>query len=139
MLFGFGGLLASGILSGLTLKGAALGLALLFIVRPLLGALSQIGSTLPWSGRWAVAFLGIRGMGSLYYLAYGRTHGSFAEMDQLFAIVSFTILVSIILHGTTATAIMRQVEAERAHVLPGEDDHVGNETMFPDESKPAKA
>lgn len=106
LLLGFGGLLASGILSALTLKGALLAAALVFVIRPLAGLAGLWGSSLPWPGRLAVAFLGIRGMGTLYYLSYGQNQAAVDDVDRLWATASFAILLSILIHGVTANRLM---------------------------------
>ncbi|MDT0630244.1 cation:proton antiporter [Rubrivirga litoralis] len=118
MLLGFGGLLASGVLDALTVPAAALGLAVLLVVRPLAGMAGMFRSALPWAGRGAVAFLGVRGMGTLYYLAYGQTHATFEGADVLWATASFTILASIVLHGMTAQPIMRWLDRHDAKAVP---------------------
>ncbi len=115
ILIGFGGLLASGILDTLTWQGVVVALALVLVIRPVTGIIGQIGCGLPWAGRLAIAFLGIRGVGSIYYLAYGQTHGEFAQMDVLWSVLAFTILLSIVLHGITAPLIMRAVEKRNEH------------------------
>ena len=121
MLLGFGGLLASGIMAPLGWDGALLGVLILFVIRPVFGVISQVGCGLPLSGRFAVAFFGIRGMGTLYYLAYGMNHGEFADMDRLWAIACFTILASIVLHGVTSGPLLEWVEKRGGHVLPDPD------------------
>jgi NhaP-type Na+/H+ or K+/H+ antiporter len=122
VLFGFGAMLASGVLASLTWEGAAIGLALIFIIRPLSGLLSESFCGLPLPGKLAVAFLGVRGMGSIYYLAYGQNHGNFYQFDQLWAIASFTILVSIVVHGIVAGPFIRLVEERCWHIHDGEDE-----------------
>ena len=115
MLLGFGGMLASGVLSHLTWPGAFVGAAIVFVIRPITGIVAQLRSELPWAGRWAVAFLGVRGMGTVYYLAYARHHGEFSEMSPLWAIASFAILLSIVVHGMTEGPILRWLERHRAN------------------------
>lgn len=124
MLLGFGGLLASGVLAALTWPAVLLGVAVLLVVRPLAGIAGMLGCALPWAGRGAVAFLGVRGMGTLYYLAYGQTHASFEGLDLLWATASFTILGSIVLHGVTAGPIMRWLDRHDANVIPGAERDV---------------
>jgi len=121
VLIGFGGVLASGVLEALTWPMALVGLALILVIRPLAGLLGQMNCALPWSGRLAVAFLGIRGMGSIYYLAYGQTHADFEGLDVLWATVSFTILASIVIHGITSGKIMDHVKQRGHHVHKGQD------------------
>ena len=121
VLFGFGAMLASGVLDALTWPAALVGLALIFAIRPVSGLLAELNCGLPMAGKLAVAFLGVRGMGSIYYLAYGQNSADFEQLDLLWATVSFTILASIIVHGIFAGPIIRHVERRRAHV------HVGQE------------
>ncbi|MCA0978208.1 cation:proton antiporter [Qipengyuania flava] len=122
VLFGFGAMLAGGVLGALTWQGAAIGIALIFVIRPLAGLLSESVCSLPLPGKLAVAFLGVRGMGSIYYLAYGQNHGKFFQFDQLWAIASFTILVSIIVHGIMAGPFIRMIEERKWHIHLGEDE-----------------
>lgn len=119
MLLGFGGLLAGGVLAALTWEGALVGLAVVFVVRPLAGVAVLVRSPLPWAGRGAVAFLGVRGMGTLYYLAYGQTHAAFGGADVLWATASFVVLASILVHGVTAEPAMRWLERHGADRSPG--------------------
>jgi NhaP-type Na+/H+ or K+/H+ antiporter len=121
VLFGFGAMLASGVLSALTWPAALMGLALIFVIRPISGLLAEANCDLPMIGKLAVAFLGVRGMGSIYYLAYGQNNASFAQIDLLWATVSFAILVSIIVHGVVSGPLIRHVEDRRAHVHAGQD------------------
>ena len=121
VLFGFGAMLASGVLSALTWPAALVGLALIFVIRPISGLLAEANCDLPMIGKLAVAFLGVRGMGSIYYLAYGQNNADFAQIDLLWATVSFAILVSIIVHGVVSGPLIRYVEDRRAHVHAGQD------------------
>ncbi len=125
MLLGFGGLLASGILDALTWPGFAIGLGLLFVVRPILGMVAQAFCDLPLLGRAAVAFLGIRGMGTIYYLAFAQTHAEFDGLAQIWAVASFTVLASIVVHGLTAKPLLGWLREREAHVRPGQPERVG--------------
>ena len=124
VLFGFGGMLASGVLGALTWQSVALGLLLVFVFRPVSGMLAESLNGLPWRGKAAIAFLGIRGMGSIYYLAYGQNHGDFEQLDQLWAAVAFAIFASILVHGFTTVRFMRSVESVGAHLHAGEDEEM---------------
>ncbi|MFD2256493.1 cation:proton antiporter [Luteolibacter algae] len=116
ILIGFGGLLASGVLNSLTWPAVVLGSSFLLVVRPLAGLVGMIGSALPWPGRAAVAFLGVRGVGSFYYLSYGQHHAEFDKLPLLWSAVSFTVLLSIILHGVTASKILKKLgKTNRIH------------------------
>lgn len=121
VLFGFGGMLASGIISNLSWQEALLGLLLVFVFRPIAGLMAEGWSNLPWRGTLAVAFLGIRGMGSIYYLSYAQNNGYFQQLESLWATVVFAILVSIVVHGITTTQLMRGVERRGEHIYRGSE------------------
>ena len=121
VLFGFGAMLASGVLDALTWPAALVGMALVFVIRPLAGLLSESLSWLPWPGKIAVAFLGVRGMGSIYYLAYGQNNGTFTDLTLLWSTASFAILLSIVVHGICAGPLIQLVEGRNAHIHAGTD------------------
>jgi NhaP-type Na+/H+ or K+/H+ antiporter len=102
----FGGALANGLMTSLTWTDAAIGLAILLIVRPVAGLIAMIGAPQPWREKILLAFLGIRGVGSVYYVAYGINHGDFGNSERLWSIVGFVILASILIHGVTATPLL---------------------------------
>jgi NhaP-type Na+/H+ or K+/H+ antiporter len=115
LLFVFGGALVSGLLDGLTWPGAAIAVAVIFVLRPLSGMLALHRSPLTTADRVAVSFFGVRGFGSLYYLAYALTAASFTEADELWAIVALTMLLSIAAHGIVATPAMDLVDRSHRH------------------------
>ena len=57
-----------------------------------------------------LAFFGIRGVGSLYYLAYGLNRMDVAEAGRLWSFVGVVVLFSILLHGLNVTPIMRLID-----------------------------
>ena len=76
LLVAFGGALtSSSLLHHLGWMGALFGLLAIFVVRPLCGWLSLVGAQLPNDERAVISFYGIRGVGSVYYLAYAFGHG----------------------------------------------------------------
>lgn len=114
--------LSDGLLSYLTWQGAAVGLALIFVVRPLIAwlALGRGESTDRHGGqihgpreRIATAIFGVRGVGSIYYVAYAFGEATFPGENLIWATVAFTILVSVILHGVAATPVMRRLDQAR--------------------------
>lgn len=124
VLLAFGAMLASGVLDALTWPAALIALALVLVIRPVAGLIGEWRSPLPWQGTLVVACLGVRGMGSIYYLAYGQNNGTFAPLDLIWATVTFAILVSIIIHGIAAGPMIRWAERECAHVHHGEDEEL---------------
>lgn len=105
----FGGALANGLMASLTWMDALIGLAILLVVRPVAGLIAMIGAPQPWREKILLAFLGIRGVGSVYYLAYGINHGEFGNSERLWAVVGFVILASILIHGVTATPLLERL------------------------------
>ena len=86
----------------------------IFVIRPLTGMLALLGSGRPWGERAIISFFGIRGLGSVYYLAYALNHGHFAQPARLWDALALIVLVSIVLHGVTVTPAMRWMDARRA-------------------------
>ncbi|CAO4151707.1 cation:proton antiporter [Methylorubrum extorquens] len=108
LLVGLGSAVAGGgLLVDLTWEGAAFAALALFVVRPVCGWLSLLGSGRPASERAVISFFGIRGLGTIYYLAYGLHHAEFEKADILWSAAGLTILVSIFLHGVTVTPVLR--------------------------------
>jgi sodium/hydrogen antiporter len=116
----FGGAVARGLLAGVGVAEVALAAAFLLLVRPLSG---QIGLARGWTGRWerwVIAFFGVRGIGSLYYAAYGIEEGHFADPEQIWSVVGLIVVGSVVLHGVLATPVMDRLDSLRVKV--GGDD-----------------
>jgi NhaP-type Na+/H+ or K+/H+ antiporter len=113
LLIVFGGAVAGGLLGGLTWPAVLVAVVAVLVVRPLTGLVALVGSRANAEERVAIAFFGVRGIGSLYYLAYATNNAGFPEDDLLWAVVSATILLSIVLHGVTATPAMALVDGAR--------------------------
>ncbi|MDI6910024.1 cation:proton antiporter [Nocardioides sp.] len=107
--------LSRGLLGGLDWRGVVLGLALLLVIRPLAGwvALAPLARRerppLTQGQRWAAAFFGVRGVGSVYYLAYAAGHARELGTDWLWSTVAFTVVASVLLHGVLASPVLRRV------------------------------
>ena len=107
LLVGFGAaLVGGGLLKALTWQGVAFALLALFVVRPVCGWLSMVGSDRPPDERAVIAFFGIRGLGTIYYMAYGLNHATFEQAELLWSVAGLTILISILLHGVTITPVL---------------------------------
>lgn len=91
-----------GLLPFVTWPIVGIALVLIFFIRPVTAWLSLSTSQLAFRERAVVAFYGIRGVGSIYYLAYAATHIDLADAPQLWAIVAVTIVISTVVHGFTA-------------------------------------
>ncbi|WP_265111337.1 cation:proton antiporter [Halosolutus halophilus] len=109
MLF-FGGAIVGGLLEPLTTEAIVASIAIVFVVRPLAGAAGFLGFDRDPAERATIAFFGVRGIGSFYYLAHGLNEAAFPDADLLWATVGAVVLVSIVVHGITATPAVRWLE-----------------------------
>ncbi|MGW1449121.1 cation:proton antiporter domain-containing protein [Micromonospora sp. NPDC002411] len=107
-----GGAIVGGLLIPLTWSAAAVGLALVFLIRPLFGWLSLRGAPGRPAEHWVISSFGIRGVGSFYYLAYATTKADFPQAELLWATVGLVVLVSVVVHGITATPVMQLLDRE---------------------------
>ncbi|HEV2079294.1 MAG TPA: cation:proton antiporter [Allosphingosinicella sp.] len=96
-----------------TIQHGAIGLALVFLIRPLVGWMSLANTALQGRERLVVSFYGVRGIGSIYYLAYAGHHVQLVDEYALWATVAFTILVSTVAHGLTAGIAVERVTGEK--------------------------
>nr|WP_237527121.1 MULTISPECIES: cation:proton antiporter [unclassified Streptomyces] len=114
LLFLLGAFIALGGLAPLTWQGALTGMLLLLVIRPLAGWVGLLGGSLGSGERRVVASFGIRGIGSLYYLAYALGQQDFlVPQRELWAVVTFTVLVSVVLHGVTAGPVVLRLDRWR--------------------------
>ena len=91
---------------------ALIGLALIFVIRPVAGWFALAGAGLDRRARAVVSFYGIRGIGSIYYLAYAGHHIELRDEGALWATVAFTIVVSATIHGLTAGVAVNRATGE---------------------------
>ncbi len=109
-----------GLLAGLDWRGALIGVAVIALVRPATGLVALArsrgpdGTPLARAERGAIAFLGVRGVGSLYYLSYATGQAEWDDKPWLWATVSFTVVLSVFVHGISAKPILRWVERSTA-------------------------
>jgi NhaP-type Na+/H+ or K+/H+ antiporter len=102
LLLWLGMFVGGGGLVGITWAEIGVALAIILIVRPAAGMLALLFYDRPRLDKSKVAFFGIRGMGSIFYIAFAQNHAPFAEIDTVWRIASITILISIVVHGFTA-------------------------------------
>ncbi|MCP3420599.1 cation:proton antiporter [Nocardioides pinisoli] len=110
-----------GLLDHLDWRGVAVAVALVLVVRPATGWLALTVAArdahedggLDRREAAAVAFFGVRGVGSLFYLGYAVTHGEVPGEQWLWSTVAFTVILSVLLHGFTATPAMARIDARR--------------------------
>jgi NhaP-type Na+/H+ or K+/H+ antiporter len=129
----FGGALVSGLLQPIGWIEALVAGVILLVIRPVTGLIGMIGLKADLSEKLTLAFFGIRGVGSFYYLAYAVNHMPVPGADRLWALMGLVVLLSILMHGLTVTPVMRGID--RAH---GRDpDADAPEADPPNERAPA--
>lgn len=114
-----GGAAVDGALRALTPAGFAVAVAIVFVIRPVAGGIGLLGSPHDAATRSAIAFFGIRGMGTIYYLAHAVTEERFPAASTVWAIAVTTILVSIGVHGIAATPVLARLDARRIRANAG--------------------
>ncbi len=117
-----GGAIARGLLDALTLGDIVVSLAVIFVIRPIAGWLGLVRRAGTRRERAAIAFFGVRGVGSIYYLAFGLGHvENFPNQERLWAIVGLVIVLSVVVHGVTTQPLMRHVDRKREQRIRAED------------------
>jgi NhaP-type Na+/H+ or K+/H+ antiporter len=88
---------------------------LLLGIRPVSVLLGLVGAHASPQRRGLIAWFGIRGIGSVYYLTYAVNHGLAAETARTLAALTLTtIAVSAVVHGVSVTPLMKLYEQGRA-------------------------
>ncbi len=89
-------------------------LAVLVIARPLSVYAVVRPAAMPAHQRRLLAWFGIRGVGSLYYVAYAMQHGLGGAMAaQMLGVVMTVLAASIVLHGLSVTQMMAAYQKRR--------------------------
>ncbi len=92
--------------------GMFVALGLFFVIRPLATLLALPGAPLSSPQRAFIAWFGVRGVGSVYYLAYALSHGVSGPAARMVADVTLVVVAaSILLHGISVTPLMRRYSA----------------------------
>jgi len=110
-----GALVAAAISEGRVPQGVLWFVPLLFLVlRPIAVIAGMAGAGAPRTQVALVSWFGIRGIGSLYYLAFAVTHGfSGDEAADVRTIALVTVAASIVVHGVSVTPLMERYERQR--------------------------
>ncbi len=91
----------------------AIAVSLICVVRPLSGWLSLAGSGLPTRDRFVTAAFGVRGIGSLYYLAFAAGAAQVPALADLWLTVLVTIALSAVVHGLSAGTALAGMRSPR--------------------------
>lgn len=107
---------------------------LFLVIRPLAVQASLIGQPMPGVQRFLLGWLGLRGIGSIYYLMYAITHGLDPAIGRtLTGVVLVTIAASIVVHGISVTPLMRNYKQS-----PAADEPVGETDRRPRSALPTQ-
>lgn len=137
VLFALAGPLVRGdLLAALEPMDVLLAVAVVFLLRPAAALLALAGGRTGPRERLALAFFGMRGLSSLYYLAFAVARVDVGiDPARLWALVALVVLISVTVHGVTAgwavaalDSIRRSRVTERGHHDPDDeviaDEHV---------------
>lgn len=89
-------------------------LTFLLIVRPVAGYLSLAKLGMSRAERWATGTLGIRGIGTFYYVAYAVNKGVFSDTEatKIWVICEVMVLMSVFIHGISALQLLPKVKVD---------------------------
>jgi NhaP-type Na+/H+ or K+/H+ antiporter len=118
LLLAFGYSLGSGLLADLTWGGAALAIGTIVLARPLVGAIAMRGSGISRLDRYSIAFFGVRGIGSFYYVAFALSATTFPAPREVWSLVAFTVLVSVVVHGSAAWPVLHRIDRRLGRPTP---------------------
>ncbi|WP_081868486.1 cation:proton antiporter [Flavimarina sp. Hel_I_48] len=108
----FGGFVLSGILNYIQWPGIVVAGIIVLVLRPLCGRIALLGTDFSKKKKWAVSFFGVKGVGSFFYLSYGIYEGNFSKANELYALVTVAVLISIIVHGLTGPRVVQYFKQE---------------------------
>ncbi len=108
-----GGAIAGGLFADITWTQVVVALLAILVIRPLAGWIGLAGGRTGRHERAVIAFFGVRGIGSIYYLAYALGHADFAEGRMLWSVVGLVIALSVLIHGVTTGPVMHSLDARR--------------------------
>jgi len=100
----------------LSWRTCALIVALFLVLRPAAVEASLIGSQATGAQRRLMSWFGIRGVGSFYYLLFALEQAPHDVAAPLVPLVIATIAASVIVHGITATPLMKRYQRARTDI-----------------------
>ncbi|WP_326960316.1 cation:proton antiporter domain-containing protein [Amycolatopsis sp. NBC_01286] len=118
-LLGLGLAIGDGLLQGITVVEVVLTVVAVLVVRPVLGWLSLLGSSAGRHASPAIAFFGVRGIGTLFYLAYALDRFPVPRPDVLWRIGALAVALSVVVHGILAEPAIRRIESLGGHLPVG--------------------
>ena len=87
---------------------------LFLVIRPLAVYLGLLGTGMAQPQRRLIAWFGIRGIGSIYYLMYAITHElEPALANRLLSVTLAVVVASVVAHGISVTPLMQRYERRK--------------------------
>jgi NhaP-type Na+/H+ or K+/H+ antiporter len=108
-----GGAVARGVLADVGWSEITVAAAILLVLRPVSGWLALLGGATGRRERSVIAFFGVRGIGSLYYMAYGLSQADIPGAEQLWRVTLLVVVGSVLVHGVTAGPVMGWLDRSR--------------------------
>lgn len=84
-------------------------IVMVFIIRPLTGWIALLKTGLIPFQKFVLSFYGIRGIGSVFYLAYAFNSAEFLNKETLLRLVVATIFFSVLVHGFSARFVQKRI------------------------------
>jgi NhaP-type Na+/H+ or K+/H+ antiporter len=132
----FGVALSSLLGSVAILPALALAVLAIFVVRPLSMSLVLLRAHMSWSARLFIGWFGPRGLNSLL-LALLAVQGNVGGAEWLMAVTGVVVIISVIVHGATATPVAAWYGRHVAHaaVVPEEERESTFAGLFEDDGR----
>ena len=105
-----GGSIVDGIFDHLTLPLVITAIVFVFVIRPAAGMIALLPTKIPLKDQFIISFLGIKGIGSFFYLAFALNETSFQYESELWSLVALTVVLSILFHGIAAAYLLGKQE-----------------------------
>ncbi len=99
----FGAIVVGPALGELDWRVAIYAVGSLVVVRPLAIALSLVGTRLRWPTIVFFGWFGPRGLASILFGLAALSQAGETDLEPVFVVVSWTVLLSVVVHGVTAT------------------------------------
>jgi NhaP-type Na+/H+ or K+/H+ antiporter len=92
-------------------RGVVVALLVFVVVRPVAAWLGLLGTQTTTEQRLLVAWFGLRGIGTLYYLAYAVGEGiGRTRAGEVWSIALTVVACSVVAHGISVTPLLRRYE-----------------------------
>lgn len=126
IVFLLGGAAATGLFAGVSWREVVVAAVILLVIRPLAGWIGLLAGKTGPRERSVIAFFGVRGVGSLFYVTYALQEGRFSDHGTVWRITGLVVIGSILIHGLSASPAMWLLDRKRqrkAHAIHGDADN----------------